>query len=127
MVGGTLIFSLVMLVFILHTIKPIEYLKWVSWKKMAKKAISDGRTTKCRICQDHIFPGDKVVKVQHEHTHPGEFLVHIAIAPTMVRLGGHFSLKSRYKSCALLFENQKNLGTWNGSQFIPDPNSPQVS
>ena len=127
MEGALILYGITMSIWLIWAIGPISYIKWVSWKNIARRAISDGHTTKCRICNDHIFPGQQVVKVQHEDTHPGEFLVHIARAPTLFTVGGHFSLKTRYASCALLFEGQKNLGVWNGLQFIPDSSSPQVS
>ncbi|MDP3792907.1 MAG: hypothetical protein Q8Q89_04245 [bacterium] len=111
---------------IFDVIRPVSYAKWVFWKKRARLAILNKQTTQCRICHNHIFPGQQVVKVQHENTHPGEFLVHIDKAATLFSLGGNFSLKTRYRECALLCEGQKNLGIWDGFQFISNPNSIQV-
>jgi len=105
--------------FIFHKLRPA--IKYRSWKKVARKAISDGQTTKCRKCKDHIYPGQWVVRIRDEHTHPGESLAHIGA------FSGHYSLKSRNKACFIMGADQKNLGIWNGSQFIPDPNSLQVS
>ena len=35
-------------------------------------------------------------------------------------------MRTRYRVCAILHAEQKNLETWNGFKFIPDPNSIQV-
>lgn len=128
MLGALVLFGFTMSIwFVFCVIRPISYVRWILWRKRAKLSISNQQTTKCRICHEHIFPNQQVVKVQYENTHPGEFLVHIAIAPTLVTLGGQFSLKTRYQTCALLFDGQKNLGIWDGFKFIPNPNSMQVS
>lgn len=34
--------------------------RWKKWKKMALKAIAEGRTAKCITCEDPIVPGDLV-------------------------------------------------------------------
>ena len=121
MVEAAILYVLIMLVWFIMIIRPREYLRWLSWKKKAKLAISNGRTTQCGLCHDHIFPGDKVVRHQSQFTHLRRGLVHISDGL------GHFSFKSRRRVCGMFTSNQKNLGTWNGSQFVPNPNSIQVS
>lgn len=90
MVGALILFGLtIFLWFVFSVIRPISYIKWLSWKKKARLAISNQQTTHCRICHDHIFPGERVVRNQIEVT-PGGFLVHIDIPHTIFSLGGSF-------------------------------------
>ncbi len=127
MEGALIIFGTTMAIwFVFCVIRPISYVKWVLWKRAARLAIANHQTARCWMCHEHIFPGQQVVNTKGKNTPPGEFLVHIAIPSTMFSHGGQFSLKSRYTECALLIDDQKNLGTWDGFQFVPDSRSTQV-
>lgn len=106
MEGALIVYGFVMSIFVLSVSIPriITYFKWLSWKKKAKLAIFNMQTAKCHFCKDNIFPGQRVIQIDKDK------LVHV---------GYHFSLKSRYKICALFHYGQQGLGTWDGHQFLP--------
>ncbi len=119
MAGASVLLGVTLVVwFIFCVVRPLEYLRWLSWKKRARLAISNKQTSQCRICRDYIFPGEIVVKVEEEGTNGG-FLVHVDKLSTPFNSGGSFSIKSRYRVCAILVESQQGLGTWDGSHFLP--------
>ena len=119
-VAGFVMWAIITFLWVMFVrVKP--HIKWLLWKKKAKLAIGNGQVTKCSWCRDYIFPGQDVIKIKDENKYPGEFLVHAS------DWNGHFSLKYRIKTCAIVKGIQPNFGMWDGYKFVPSPDHPQIS
>jgi hypothetical protein len=80
------------------------------WKAMAKRAIVEGRTTKCADCEDPIVPGDFVAR--------GEVRRWLIFSkPVLVHAGFHYTMEREDAFC---LTGAMGCGYWDGTKVISE-------
>ena len=83
----------------------IQEIKYVLWRRMARKAVKEGKTLSCPMCHDPIVPGD-FVGIQYSAKGSKGSPVHAGI---------HFSLSKRRAFCET---GAVGCAVWDGTQLI---------
>jgi len=83
----------------------LKYIRWLFWKRRAKRAIGKGLTTRCILCDDFIFPGQFVAVCAGE----------IEENDRLVHAGFHFTLRAQNFFCETA---TVGIGWWNGKRVV---------